>query len=380
MGPRLIASRLDYKNQLIKINKVWGEKMSFKILAINPGSTSTKIAIYEDEEEVSRKTIDHPIEEIKKYKKIMDQEQMRYGQIIKFLEENNFKIESLSAVVARGAPLPPVRSGAYRVNDAMVDRLKNRPIVDHASNLGAIIARQIGDSIGVAAYIYDPVSVDELEDIARFSGLAGLERQPLTHALNKRAAAIKVAQDMGKSYEDCRFILVHMGGGTTLSAHKNGKMVDMVSDAEGPFSPERSGGLPTDKLVELCYSNDMARVKAKLRGRGGLVSYLNTNSGLEVEERIRKGDKYAELVYQAMAYQTAKAIGELAVALEGRVDRIILTGGVANSRMITGWIRERVSFIGPVEIVAGENELEALALGVLRVLRGQEEAYEYHLD
>lgn len=354
--------------------------MSFKILAINPGSTSTKIAIYEDTREISRKSIVHPIEETSKYKKIIDQYQMRYQQIMDFLEENNFDIRKLSAVVGRGAPLPPVRSGAYRVNHLMIDRLKNRPIVDHASNLGGIIAKEIADCIGVDAYIYDSISVDELEDIARVAGLAGIERQPLTHCLNKRAAAIKVAQAMGKKYEECRFIVAHIGGGATLSAHKNGRMVDMVSDAEGPFSPERSGGLPTDKLLKLCYSHDEADVKKMLRGRGGLISYLNTNSAIEVEDRIKNGDEYAGLIYEAMAYQTSKAIGELAVALEGRVDKIVLTGGVAYSKIFTDWIKDRVAFIAPVEIVAGENELESLALGVLRVLKGEEEAYEYDLD
>lgn len=351
--------------------------MSFKILAINPGSTSTKIAIYDDINQVASKSIDHPVGETAKYDKITDQYEMRYKKVMDFLEENKFHIKSLSAVVGRGAPLPPMKSGAYRVNDLLIDRLKNRPIVDHASNLGAIIAKEIADSIGVGAYIYDPISVDELTDIARLSGLADVERQCLTHVLNMRAAAIKVAQDINKKYNECNFVVAHIGGGATLTAHKNGRMIDMVSDAEGPFSPERSGGLPTDKMLDLCYSNDREAVKRKLRGGGGLVSYLNTNSALEVEERIKNGDEYAKLVYQAMAYQTSKSIGELAVALRGEVDKIIITGGVANSKIITGWIKEYVSFIAQVEIVPGENELEALALGVLRVLKGEEKAHEY---
>ena len=354
--------------------------MSFKILAINPGSTSTKIAIYEDTKEISKKSIEHPSEEIAKYNKITDQYEMRYKQIMDFLEENNFDVKELAAVVGRGGPLPPVRSGAYEVNDSMVDRLKNRPIIEHASNLGAIIAKEIADSIGVMAYIYDSISVDELDDIARLSGLADIERQSLTHCLNMRASAIKTAGTIGKSYKDCNFVVAHLGGGISLSAHKKGKMVDMVSDVEGPFSPERAGVLPTDKLVELCYSNEKAVLKKKLRGKGGLVSYLNTNSVLEVEDQINNGDEKARLVLEAMAYQVAKAIGELSVVLEGDIDRIILTGGIVYSKMVTEWIRKRVAFIAPVELLPGENELESLALGALRVLRGEEEAYEYDLD
>lgn len=354
--------------------------MPFKILAINPGSTSTKIALYEDDKEISRKSIEHPSEEIVKFNKITDQYEMRYNQIMKFLEENNFNIKELSAVVGRGAPLPPVRSGAYEVNEAMVDRLKNRPLIEHASNLGAIIAKEIADSIGVKAYIYDSISVDELDDIARISGLADIERQSLTHCLNMRAAAIKVAEKLGKDYKDCNFVVAHLGGGISLSAHRKGRMVDMVSDVEGPFSPERSGVLPTDKLVELCYSNEKAVVKKKLRGNGGLVSYLNTNSVLDVVDMIHKGDEKARLVLEAMAYQVAKAIGQLSVVLEGDMDRIILTGGIAYSEMITEWIKKRVAFIAPVEVLPGENELESLALGALRVLKGEEEAYEYDLE
>jgi len=354
--------------------------VSFKILAINPGSTSTKIAIYEDTKEIYKKNIEHPSEEIAKYKSITDQYEMRYKQIMDFLNENNFNVKELAAVVGRGGPLPPVRSGAYRVNDVMVDRLKNRPIIEHASNLGAIIAKEIAESIGVEAFIYDSISVDELDDIARISGVADIERQSLTHCLNMRAAAIKTAGIIGKNYKECNLVVAHLGGGISLSAHKKGRMVDMVSDVEGPFSPERAGVLPTDKLVSMCYTNEQPIVKKKLRGNGGLVSYLNTNSALEVENRINNGDEYAKLVYEAMAYQIAKAIGELSVVLEGEIDKIILTGGIAYSKMLTDWIVKRIAFIAPVEILPGENELESLALGALRVLKGEEEAYEYDLN
>lgn len=357
-----------------------GTKVTFKILAINPGSTSTKIAIYDDINEVSSKCIEHSREEIERYEKITDQYEMRYGKIMDFLRENNFDIKELSAVVGRGGPLPPVRAGAYRINNVMMDRLKNRPLIEHVSSLGAIIAKEIADSIGVDAYIYDSISVDELDDIAKVSGLADIKRRSLTHCLNMRAAAIKVAEGMGRKYDECNFVVIHIGGGTSLTAHKKGRMVDVVADAEASFSPERSGGLPSDQLVELCYSNDKSTIDRKLRGKGGLVSYLNTNSALEVEDRIKRGDRYAALIYEAMAYQAAKAIGELSVALEGEVDRIIVTGGIACSKMIIDWIKQRVAFIAPVEVVPGENELQALALGVLRVLKGEEKAYEYDLD
>lgn len=353
--------------------------MSFKILAINPGSTSTKIALYEDKKEISKKNIEHPSDEIAKYEKITDQYEMRYKQIMDFLNEQNFDVKELSAVVGRGGPLPPVHSGAYEVNEAMIDRYRNRPIIEHASNLGGLIANEIAESAGVKAYIYDSISVDELDDIARISGLADIERQSLTHCLNMRAAAIKTSEKMNKNYKDCNFVVAHLGGGISLSAHRQGKMVDMVSDVEGPFSPERAGVLPTDKLVKLCYSNEESVVKKKLRGKGGLVSYLNTNSALEVEDMIKNGDERAKIVYEAMAYQIAKAIGELSVALEGKVDKIVLTGGIAYSKMLTDWIIKRVSFITDVEVLPGENELESLALGTLRVLEGKEEAYEYNL-
>lgn len=354
--------------------------MSFKILAINPGSTSTKIAIYEDTNEICKKNIEHSNEEIAKYKGITDQYEMRYKEIMDFLKEINFDVADLAAVVGRGGLLPPVHSGAYRVNDSMIDRLKHRPLVEHASNLGAIIAYEIAGSVGVPAFIYDSVAVDELDDIARISGLADIKRQSFSHALNKRAVAIKTAEGMGKSYKDCNFIVAHLGGGISLSAHKKGKMVDIVSDDEGPFSPERAGRVPCGELVNMCYSHEKGDMKKKLRGQGGLVSYLNTNNVLEVQDRINNGDEDAKLILEAMAYQIAKAIGELSIVLEGEIDKIIITGGIAYSKTITDWIKKRVAFIAPVEIVPGENELESLAFGTLRVLKGEEEAYEYDLD
>lgn len=351
--------------------------MIYRILAINPGSTSTKIAIYENETELYKTNISHSNEEIEKYPQIPDQYEMRYKAIMNFLKENQFEVETLSAVVGRGGLLPPVNSGAYQVNQTMVDRLRFRPVVQHASNLGALIAYAIAEEIGVNAYIYDSVAVDELNDIARIAGLKEVERKSLVHALNMRAVAIKTANKVGKPYNELTTIVAHIGGGISLSVHQNGRMVDVISDDEGPFSPERAGRIPGKDLVSLCYQNDAATMKKKLRGKGGLVSLLGTNNALEVEDRIKEGDKEAELVYQAMAYQIAKGVGELATVVGGKVDHIILTGGIAYSKMITGWITERVQFIAPVIVEAGENELESLAFGALRVLKGEETAAEY---
>ncbi|HET7838838.1 MAG TPA: butyrate kinase [Rectinemataceae bacterium] len=350
-----------------------------KVLAINPGSTSTKIAVYDETGELFKKNVEHSAAELEQYPRIADQYKMRYEALARTLEESGVSAGELSAVVGRGGLLPPVKSGAYRVNESMVDRLTNRPLVDHASNLGGVLAWHIAQGRGIPAYIYDPVAVDELEDIARLTGLAEVSRKSFSHALNMRATAIKCASALGRPYRELNLIVAHLGGGITLSVHSGGRMVDIVSDDEGPFSPERAGRLPWKDLLELCYASDMKTMQKRLRGKGGLVSHLGTNSTLEVEAMIAKGDARAKLVYEALAYQVAKAIGELATVVEGRVDRIALTGGIAHSALMTGWIKRRVAFIAPVEIYPGENELESLANGALRVLRGEEEAREYDL-
>ncbi|MCT4595970.1 MAG: butyrate kinase [Anaeromicrobium sp.] len=355
--------------------------MKHYVLSINPGSTSTKVAIYENELEIHKTTIDHSSEELKKYDKTIEQCSMRRDAILAFLEEAGFEVKDLSAVVGRGGMLPPVKSGAYRVNESMIDRLTNRPVVEHASNLGAIIAYEIANPLGINAYIYDSVAVDELTSIARISGMKEIERKSFSHALNMRAMAIKTAKKIEKSYYDCNFIVAHLGGGISISVHNKGKMVDIVSDDEGPFSPERAGRVPCRELINLCYSGkyDKKTMSKMLRGKGGLISYLDTNSAIHVQKMIDEGNEEAKLVYEAMAYQVAKGIGELATVVDGKVDRVIITGGIAYSKLISGWIKSRVEFIGPVEIVPGENELEALALGGLRVLNGEETAYEYDL-
>lgn len=356
--------------------------MSYKILSINPGSTSTKIAIYENEREVFCKTLIHPAEEIEKYNNVAEQFNMRKKVILSFLEENGYNVNELAAVVGRGGMVPSVKSGAYIVNDKMINRLKNNPIMEHASNLGALIAHEIADAVNIPAYIYDSVRVDELSDIARISGMPDIPRTSSSHVLNSRATAMKVANKYNKKYADMNFIVAHLGGGISLSIHEKGQIVDIISDDEGPFSPERAGRVPCRDLIDACYSGkfDKDTMKKKLRGNGGLKAYLNTVDAREVEKMIESGDEKAKLVYEAMAYQIAKGIGELATVVKGKVDAIIITGGIAYSNMTTNWIKERVEFIAPVEIMPGENEMEALALGILRVLKGEEDAKVYDLD
>ena len=349
----------------------------YKILAINPGSTSTKIGLYEDEELLFSHSLDHSVEEIGKFKTINHQYNMRYKAILEVLKENNFDVRELSCIVGRGGPVAPLSSGAYILDEVLVDRLKNNPMTEHASLLGGIIAYEMAEDLSIPSYIYDAVSTDELEDIARLSGMKEIERESLVHTLNMRASGIKVAKEMGKRYEDMNLIIAHLGGGLSISVHKKGRMVDIISDDEGPFSPERSGVVPSRALAKMCYSHDFDTVSKLLKGKGGLASYLETNDAREVEKMIQAGDEYAKKVYEAMAYQIAKGIGELAPVVEGKVDAIIITGGMAYSEMLTNWIVKRVEFIAPVIIVPGENELESLAMGGLRVLKGEETAHSF---
>ncbi len=353
--------------------------MGYKILAINPGSTSTKIAVYEDEKMLFSKSIDHSASELEKYKNITDQFEMRKDKIINTLGENDFKVEDLNAIVGRGGILPPVKSGAYLVNDDMVDRLRNRPIVEHASNLGALISYEIAKNIGVNAYIYDSVAVDELTDVARVLGFPEIERTCLSHALNSRAIDMKFCKENNVDYKYVNLIVAHLGGGITIAAHEKGRMVDVVSDDEGPFSPERSGRIPVKKVVDMCFSKDYTHKEMlkKIRGKGGIVAHLDTVDIREVEAMIENGDEKAKLIYDALIYQVGKGIGELATVLKGEVDAIILTGGIAYSKKLTKDLSERVNFIAPVITLPGENELEALALGALRILREEENYREY---
>lgn len=349
----------------------------YNILAINPGSTSTKIGLYEDENLLFSHSLDHSVEEIQEFKTINDQYSMRYQAILGVLKEKNFDVKDLSCIVGRGGPVAPLSSGAYILDEVLVDKLKNDPMTDHASLLGGIIAYEMAENLSIPSYIYDAVSTDELEDIARFSGMKEITRESLVHTLNMRASGIKVAKEMGKNYEDLNLIIAHLGGGLSFSVHRKGKMVDIISDDERAFSPERSGGVPSRALAKICYNNDFDHVSKLLRGKGGLASYLETNDAREVEKMIEDGNEYAKDVYEAMAYQIAKGIGQLAPVVDGKVDSIIITGGMAYSEMLMNWIIKRVKFIAPVIIIPGENELESLAMGGLRVLRDEETAHNF---
>lgn len=351
----------------------------YKILVINPGSTSTKIAIYHGDESQMILNIVHTTEELEKYPDTISQFAMRKNRIIEVLNNKGYTLHDFDAVTGRGGMVPAVKSGAYIVNKLMTDRLKNKPIYEHASNLGAVIADEIAKEIGVNAYIYDSVRVDEMKDVARISGMPEIPRTSTCHALNSRAMAMKVAAKYGEKYKDLNFVVAHLGGGISLSVHEKGSIVDIMADDEGPFSPERSGRVPCKDLIDLCYSGkyDVNTMHKKLRGNGGLKAYLNTNDAREVEKMIKNGDERAKLIYEAMAYQIAKGIGGMATVVEGKVDFIIITGGIAYSEMLTGWIKKRVEYITQVEIMPGENEMESLALGTLRVLSGEEKVREY---
>ncbi len=354
----------------------------YRILVINPGSTSTKFAIFEDEEMVFSQTLRHGVEELSPYKNIFDQYEFRKSVILKSIEENGYPVNSFSAIVGRGGLLRPIPSGTYEVDETMLEELKDAKYGEHASNLGAIIAYELAKLANVKAYIVDPVVVDEMDDVARISGHPEISRKSIFHALNQKAAARRAASEIGKAYEDTNLIVVHMGGGISIGAHSKGKVIDVNNalDGDGPFTPERSGTLPLTQLIDLCFSGKYTKewVLKRIKGNGGLVAYLGTNSAIEVQKRIDNNDKYAELVYRAMAYQIAKWIGKTAAALRGDVDAIVLTGGLAyDSRYMVKWLKEYVSFIAPIIVYPGGDEEKALALGVLRVLRGQEKHKSY---
>ena len=355
--------------------------MSYKALVINPGSTSTKIGVYEDETPVLVETLRHSAEEIGKYATIFDQYEFRKDVILKVLADKNFDVKELGAVVGRGGLLKPVEGGTYAVDEKMIEDLKIGVMGQHASNLGGIIADEIARSLNIPAFIVDPVVVDELQDVARISGMPEIERMSIFHALNQKAVARRYAAEYGKNYNDVNLIVVHLGGGVSVGAHKDGRVIDVNNalDGEGPFSPERSGGVPVGSLVELCYSGKftLAEMKKKITGRGGMVAYLNTNDFIEIEKKAMGGDKEYKLIFDAFIYQVAKEIGKNAAVLSGKVDAVILTGGIAYSKPVVAGITEMVSFISPVVVYAGEDELLALAQGGMRVLKGEENAKTY---
>ncbi|CUU45309.1 butyrate kinase [Clostridium beijerinckii] len=355
--------------------------MSYKLLIINPGSTSTKIGVYEGEKELFEETLRHTNEEIKRYDTIYDQFEFRKEVILNVLKEKNFDIKTLSAIVGRGGMLRPVEGGTYAVNDAMVEDLKVGVQGPHASNLGGIIAKSIGDELNIPSFIVDPVVTDELADVARLSGVPELPRKSKFHALNQKAVAKRYGKESGQGYENLNLVVVHMGGGVSVGAHNHGKVVDVNNalDGDGPFSPERAGSVPIGDLVKMCFSGKYseAEVYGKVVGKGGFVGYLNTNDVKGVIDKMEEGDKECESIYKAFVYQISKAIGEMSVVLEGKVDQIIFTGGIAYSPTLVPDLKAKVEWIAPVTVYPGEDELLALAQGSIRVLDGEEQAKVY---
>ena len=353
-----------------------------RILVINPGSTSTKIAIYQQERVIFLKTIRHTPEELRKFKRITDQFEFRKDVIIRELKGADVHVETIDAVIGRGGMVKPIASGVYRVNDTMRTDLLECKRGEHASNLGALIAADIAKQLPSAeAFIADPVVVDELEPLARYSGHPLFERRSVFHALNQKAVARSHAKSIMKKYEDLNLIVVHLGGGITVGAHKKGKVVDVKQglDGDGPFSPERSGTLPVGQLIKVAFSGiySQAKMNEMILGKGGMVAYLGTNDAYIAERAARDGDEKALQVLQAMAYQVSKEIGAMSTVLNGKVDAILITGGIANSKWFCNLISERVYRIAPIHLYPGEDEMGALAENATLALEGEIEIKEY---
>lgn len=350
------------------------------LLVINPGATSTKFAVYAGEQLLFKKNVEHSPADLEAFSNVADQHEYRLQLIYQELAGNGIEKEQLQAVVARGGLLKPLTGGTYRVNEAMVRDLQQALRGEHASNLGAIIAHDVAQSLHIPAFIVDPVSVDEMEPVARISGLPDLPRISLSHALNMKAVARKVAKQAGKSYEEMNMIVVHLGTGISVTPHKKGRMVD-VNNAkeEGPFSPDRCGGLPAGQLAKLCFSGKYTyqEIKEKLSNKGGMYAYLGTTDIRQAIAMADNQNEQAALILEALSYQVAKEIGGMAAVLAGEVEYIVLTGGIAYSERIVEAIKKRVQFIAPIIVMPGEEELEALAFGALRVLRQEEAAKEY---
>ncbi|NLI54223.1 MAG: butyrate kinase [Clostridiales bacterium] len=344
-----------------------------RLLIINPGATSTKIAIYEDETEAYSETIAHTPEELSGYRRIIDQLPLREGLVRASLSRAGYEIAAFDAVCSRGGLLRHISSGTYEINDAVIRDIYNPPFGEHASSLGPVIAKSIADEAGIPAFLQDPPSVDELQPIARISGMQGMERESFFHALNQKAVARKAAAELGQPYDALNLIVVHMGGGVSIAAHEKGRVVDVfnVRD-EGSFSLDRGGSLPVNAVVNLCYSGVSKQdLKRRLSFEGGVYSYLGTHDFRDVERRMLAGDEPAGLIFRAMAYQHAKDIGAMAAVLKFDVDAILLTGGIAYSDRFCAELSGYVEKIAPILRYPGEEEMKALALGALRILRGE---------
>lgn len=348
-------------------------------MTLNFGSTSTKTAVYENETELFSKSVDHPRELINELGSINAQRDMRRRTILDFLEENGFPLDKVTCIIARGGEIGPCEAGAYVIDKEMTEFVTHTPVLDHPCNLGPMVGYDLATMLNIPAYTYDTGMTDQFEPIARISGLPDIPRLSLSHCENMRAMAFKMAKQLGKHMDELRLVIAHLGGGITVSAFKGGRMIDVIGDDEGTFAPERMGGMQSTGLIELCFSGKYTQEELMkfIRGKGGMVSYLGTVDAREVEQRIKNGDEKAQLVYDAMAYQVSKDIGALATVLKGDIDCIIITGGIAYSEYFRQKIIDSVKFIAPIQLYPGENELEAFALGGLRVLRGEESVNKF---
>ncbi len=354
--------------------------MGYKLLIINPGSTSTKLAVYEDGARLLQENIEHSTAELRSFDTLADQVPFRLGLIRDFLRRNGVDPASLDAVVGRGGLVYGIHTGGYRVGEALAEALLDERYSQmHASNLGGVLAKAAADEASKPAFIYDAVTSSELPPEAKITGFKDIVRTSQAHVLNSRAMAIRCARDLGGTYETMNFLVAHLGGGISASAHQKGRIIDTIGDSDGPFSPERAGSVTGQDLVKLCYSGKYteAQMRRLLRGEGGMYAHLGTSDCREIEARIRNGDSYAALILKAQALQIAKCVGELCVVLKGDCDAIILTGGAAHSKMLMDMVMDYVGFLAPVYVYPGENEMEALALGGIRMLSGEEQVREW---
>lgn len=353
----------------------------YKIFTLSPGSTSTKLAVFENDKLVFKANVAHNPEKLKTFAEIKDQLPYRMETIMEELQKANVSLDDIDAFAAYSGGLEPMVGGIYPVNEAILKDSREGRTVKHPALLGSQIIAELGKKYNAPAYLVNPPDVDEFQDLARVTGIKGMYRESRVHVLNQKEVAMRYAKELGKSYNECNFIVAHVGGGLSISAHKKGLMVDGndVLNGDGPMAPNRSGSVPAVPLIKMCYSGEYteAQMIAEISKKGGLLGHLGTDNTIEIEQRISKGDKYAKLIYDAMAYQLAKFIGSYAVVLEGKVDGIILTGGVSNDKYFTDSIEKMTGWIAPIKIYGGDFEMEALASGAIRALNKEEELKEY---
>lgn len=353
--------------------------MSVNVLATNLGGTSTKVAYFEDDEMIFKKSIYHHGDELAQFDNFKQQIDYRLESILDLLKDNNVDIQSLSIVSSRAGAFPPVNAGAYEISQKVIDFHMNYDLVDHPTLIGTTIAKRIAEMAGpdVKAMIYDAESLDQMQDIARITGSKQIPKLILGATLNVREVSRRAAEKINKSLDESNFVVIQLGSGSTVSGIKNGRLVDLVSDDEGPFSVNRAGGQSLKQIVQMCYEHTQKEMDTLLRKEGGLFSYLGTSDGVEIEKMVKNGDEEAVLVFEALAYQASKAAGEMAVAIGGEVDAIVISGGLAHSEMMVNWIKKWTSFIAPAIVYPGEFEMEALGHGAYRVFTGQEPLHEF---